>query len=311
MPLNTMKLTPLNQAIIKTLAYSDIFDFPLTRAEVHQYLISSVSTPKHLVDLSLNQLCTRHYISSNLTWVGKSQVELFSLQGREKTFINRSRRHSITEKKTKIGEAIGKWLIKLPTVQAVYLTGTVSINNAQPNDDIDLMIVTINHALWLTRLITTLALEITQKRRKPEVKVHRNRVVRDKICSNLFLTPTSLSVPSFKQSLYTAHEVVQARPLFFKHHTHLQFLWHNRWVYNFLPNTPLPPSSPYPLQTSPLSTILLPVDLLTYYLQQWYMKSRRTTELITPNSAYFHPRDTAKNVLKQYNHKLQKLGITT
>ena len=56
-------------------------------------------------------------------------------------------------------------------------------------------------------------------------------------------------------------------------------------------------------------TLLGQLEYLAFRLQYWYMKRKITNEKVGRHSAFFHPRSTAKIVLRQYFTKLKQLGI--
>ena len=297
-----MSKPPVHAAILRTLAYADIFDFALTLGELHRFLIYDKPVSQAVAAGTLSQLVTNHRIISS-PGVGE-QPTFFALQGRERLFARKQPKLHISEKKAKVGERVGKWLIRVPGLLALYFTGTIAIGNANKFDDIDIMIITKPGHLWTSRLLLTGILELTGKRRKPETS-HASRQVTDKICANLYLDTDHLLIPPSKQDLYTAHEVVQAKPLVAPPLVHQHFLYQNRWVKQYLPNTQIPKK---PETSFPHSPALL--HPTAYRLQRLYMNKRLTNELITPGSAYFHPRNTSLQVLTKYHLKLAKLGLS-
>ena len=65
---------------------------------------------------------------------------------------------------------------------------------------------------------------------------HQRFLVSDKICLNLWLDETALSLPRNQRNLYTAHEVVQVKPILDRDYTYLKFIIANLWLKNYLPN---------------------------------------------------------------------------
>lgn len=302
-----MTLNPLQIAILKTLAYADVFNYPLTIGEIHQYFIHTKPASLSLVKSHVSALLNKRHPSVQTVKAGVGESSKFYfLQGRSQLVTLRKKRQSITDKKAKVGEGVGKWLIKLPHTQAVYLTGAVAINNATINDDVDVFIITKNNSLWTTRLLISGHLFFTKKRRKPKHYQKRSDI-KDKICTNLFLDSTHLKIPPRKQNLFTAHEVVQAKPLFVKNNLHHYFLWQNRWVLHYLPNSSIP-SQPTPSNQHPSFHQSI-INHIAYHLQYAYMKPKLTLETVTLHSAYFHPRNTSKLVLDKYHQRLQLFGI--
>lgn len=56
--------------------------------------------------------------------------------------------------------------------------------------------------------------------------------------------------------------------------------------------------------------LLTQLDHLAYRLQSWYMKPKKTHETVGFHSAFFHPRPTAKIVLKEYQRLTRTILVT-
>lgn len=55
--------------------------------------------------------------------------------------------------------------------------------------------------------------------------------------------------------------------------------------------------------------IFTKLEALARWFQLKYMASRRTTEIVEPGRAYFHPKDCRERVMWEYNERLKKLGL--
>ena len=51
----------------------------------------------------------------------------------------------------------------------------------------------------------------------------------------MFMDGQKMRFPKSEQDIYTAHEIVQLKPLVDKQETYKRFLWQNRWLQEFLP----------------------------------------------------------------------------
>ena len=304
----TPSSTTTKQQIINTLCYADIFNYPLTREEIFHYLIAPQETTKTTINHHLKELKRSSSIISQIptTRVGES-VQLFALPNRTELFSLRVSRYFASINKKKITRRVGKWLKKIPTIKAVFITGALAMNNSDDSDDIDLMIVTSNNHLWTTRVLTNLLLDTINIRRKPEHKSIEQ--LKDKICTNLFISQNHLDLTKTKQNLYTAHEVAQAKLLWQKEDIHQQFLIQNSWINRFLPHC-----SP-PLKNSTLKIDKKPnfkssspniIEKIAYKAQIIYMKNKRTSEITTQNRAFFHPRNTSSIILSRYQKLVSK-----
>ncbi len=290
-------------AILATLRYAQIFSYPLTQGEIYRYTITPKPLSFHQFATSLHQLVTQgKIITSSAGRVGESPI-FFALPSSSHLFKTRTTREKYSHEKMKITRRVGKWLKFIPSIQAVYLTGALSMNNTNHNDDIDLMIITRAHTLWLTRICVTTLLELLHIRRKPEHQT--SATYTNKICANLYLDETAIKLKSSQQNLYIAHEIIQAKPLWQRRQIHTHFLWINRWLSSFLPHSPLPYQKPHPLfpQTtfSFINSLIKPLENLAFWVQLKYMKNKHTSEVIEPQRAFFHPRNTAQQVLNQFS----------
>ena len=283
---------PLQLAVAKTLAYSRHFGLPLTPEKLHRWLISSRP-------ISLARL--RPYLPK-LTAPNRQLIE-------DRLFCS--------QKKLLTARRLARLLGLFPTIKLICATGSLAVDNAQQYDDLDIMVVTSADTLWLTRPLVIFFLKILGLRRPTSLPEHQSPRVSDKVCDNLWLDETALALPGNKRNLYTAHEVLQARPLFDRGNTHARFISANPWIKNYLANAygeavakgkgnsgagrdkkSARNDSSY--SRGEVSTIFAwpnrittVLNSLAFKLQYHYMKKRITRETITLHSAYFHPNDYA------------------
>jgi len=206
-------------AILRTLCYHDIFDYPLTLKEIHRFLIGKKASLKKLQSIINHQ-------SSIINRNG-----FYFLKEREKIASLRKRREKISRKKLATAKRIAGWLRLIPTVKMVAITGALAMENAKKDDDIDFLIVTGKNRLWLTRIQVVLLIELLASR--PQLE---KRKLKDTICLNIFLDEDCFRMPKEKQNLFVAHEIAQMKPLWQKTNIYQKFLKENQWVKKFLPN---------------------------------------------------------------------------
>lgn len=213
-------MKPLPKAVLCTLAYADIFDYPLKEKEIWRFLISTkkespVSVKKTL--LKLPQVSQKE--------------DYFFLRARKDLVALRRKRARLGKKKLKIASKMASWLKLVPFIKLVALTGALAMENSQKDDDIDFLIITSKNRLWLTRLLTVLLIELVGSRRRPGDKKFE-----DKVCLNMFLAESHLALPKKERDLFSAHEVCQMKLLWEKDNTYQKFLKANQWVRRYLPN---------------------------------------------------------------------------
>ena len=130
-----------------------------------------------------------------------------------------------------MAKKVAGWLRLIPWIKMVAVTGNLAMDNAEKNDDIDLLIVTARKRLWLTRLLTNFLVEIVANRRRPN-----DKEVKDKICLNMFLAEDHLKLSIREQNLFTAHEIYQLKPIWARNQLYQKFIQENLWCQKFLPN---------------------------------------------------------------------------
>ncbi len=286
-------MNQLKQSIISTLCYSDIFNFPLTKNELYQHLLSQTLVSKKRFDTILAEL----HQNGNIRKTGS----YFHLPDRASIINTRIQHQAASRIKHQRAQQIASRIIRLPYVEAVFLTGAVAVNNAPTNDDIDIMIVTTKKSLWTCRLFVNGWLDVHWLRRHPY-----SNYVTDKICANLFLSEDNMKMTRNRQNSYTAHEIVQSIPLADPRHLHAAFINENSWIYHFLPHAIKPTETVFPQHRLTAPSWM---ETMMRNLQLMYMKSKRTREMIADDAAFFHPRNTASIVQVQYKHRLKAFGL--
>jgi predicted nucleotidyltransferase len=208
---------PQPNKIGQTLAYFDKYDFPLTKEELVYW--QSVDDD-----------------NKNVKY--QSHSKFYFLSGRQKIVALRKKREKISQDKWAIAKQVGDTLKKFKFIQAVFVTGSLAMNNTKLDDDIDLMVVTSPDVLWIVRFFVNFYLRTV--RRYPGQQLAKNA-----ICINLWLDISNLEISP--QSLYVAHEIMQAKVLWDRNNVSNMFLGSNVWVKNYLPKAyPAQPRLPSP-----------------------------------------------------------------
>ena len=252
--------------------YHELFDYPLTFAELLKWSCRAGSGSAR---------------QANIT----SKNGFFFFDGKESLIYQRLLRKRISTKKLGIAKKAAKILSFIPSVKMVAVTGSLAMRNSTDESDIDLMIVTKKGMLWTTRLLAYCILLATRySLRRPRVKNER-----DALCLNMWLDEGDLVFRN--RNLYTAHEIAQIVPLVDKNKTYEKFLWKNKWILDFWPNTVKIKNLKFKIENSRGRASLL--EWLAFKLQHLYMKPKITREVITPTRALFHPQDWGKIVLSR------------
>jgi predicted nucleotidyltransferase len=274
-------------SILQTLKYSDHFGSPLTSQEIHLRLITSHKVTYAKVIQTLTQMVKKKEVSRLQNY--------YFLPGQNQLATDRNSRFVVSQDQFHLAQKLAKSLAKIPYVLAIYLTGSLAMNNSKSDSDIDFMIITKERRLWTTRFLLTIVTTLFGLRRYPSSKNTAG-----KLCLNLYLTPLSFQLPIHKQSLYTAYELIQAVPLYDPLNTHASLLTENLWISSHLANFKVPPTpriKGHNCSTTRPGIIGQIFEFLAYHLQLLYMHHKLTREYITKDSAFFHPHNPADIVL--------------
>jgi hypothetical protein len=205
----------LEEAIHWTILYADIFDFPLTRDELFTFLVTA-SGSRPAVDAAIDRALSNDY---GLETDGK----FVYLQGRAETVMRRLERSRVARSAWRLARFYARLIWALPYVRMVAVTGTLAINNVEPDADIDFLVVTEPGRLWMTRGMIVLLCRLA-------------RLQGDTLCPNYLISSRALQLNS--HDLYAAHELAQMVPIHGK--SVAQRLWtENQWCRSFLPNARL------------------------------------------------------------------------
>jgi hypothetical protein len=289
--------TAVSDAIIKAVAYADIFDYPLRPPEVQRYLVG-VTAPLRLVLAVLDEGCT------GLMRDG----DFVMLEGRAQLPTIRRRRATVAARMRPRALAFARLVAGLPFVRMVGLTGALAVANVEADADIDYLIVTAPGRLWLCRALVIALVRLAGQ---------RNGV----ICPNYLISTRALALPN--PSLYSAHELTQMLPLAGSS-VYCALRAANRWTAEFLPNATTPPGGLPCAEQRALPTSLAEA-LLSTRIGTWAERTemQRKTQLLRARARGDHEAQFAadwckghfeghsQRTLAAYRARLAALGIET
>lgn len=281
----------INKGEFLALCYHDIFEYPLLKKELGKWEVGNVDVSRE--------------VGSGKFWTVQVTGEYYHLPGREQVVLKRIHRASVSEEKLKKAGHAAQLIGRIPTVQFVGITGSLSMNNSQTGSDIDLFIITKRNTLWTTRLI---ALLLTKLLSVPTRRAHKT-FSDNSLCLNLWLNENHLMIPEDKRNIYTAHEVLQILPLVNKNKTFEKFLAKNIWARDFWPRGKSG-FTIYDLGIKKRNNLTLSLirlfEPIAYRFQLWHMRSRLTRERIEPGRAFFHPIDWGEFVMREFIERANK-----
>ncbi|MBC7814276.1 MAG: hypothetical protein H7175_24185 [Burkholderiales bacterium] len=204
----------IEAAILRTVLYADVFNFPMTAQEIHHFLIHP--EPTRLEDIEAF-LCTPGPLRELLD----EEHGYFVCAGRADLIHTRIERERASQTLWPLARRYGMWLSRLPFVRMVALTGALAVRNAAADDDdLDFLVVTTPGRVWVARAFSIVL-----------VRLGRLRGV--EICPNYVLAVDALRQE--RQDLFIAHEVAQMVPIYGRD-LYEQMRAANEWVLLHLPN---------------------------------------------------------------------------
>jgi hypothetical protein len=206
----------LERAILHTILYADLFDYPLTSAEVAHYLIG--------LSCLAEEVCT---CLSRSDWLAERVTEVdgyFVVRGREALVAQRLERAVASDRLWRRARRFVRVLRALPFVRMIGITGALAMRNSAAGDDIDVFIVTAPDRVWLTRAF---AIGL----------VYMGKLCGDTLCPNYLISERVFALE--RHTLFVAHEFAQMSPVY-GFAVYDQMLTANGWVHSFLPNASHP-----------------------------------------------------------------------
>ena len=287
----------LVQAILQTVAYADVFDYPLTLAEIYHYLVGVSASLEAVQDaLQANTLLSTYLVQEGGYYV---------LPGREHLIPLRQGRSQQAHRLWPRALTYARWISRLPFVRMVAVTGTLSVDNVEQQADLDYLVVTAPGRLWLCRGMAMLLVRFAGLRG-------------DVVCPNYFISERALVFT--ERNLYTAHELVQMVPL--SGPEVFRRMWSlNNWAFDFLPNAAASPpdrpasASPNPFYKNWLESWLsaAPGAYLEKFEMQRKLRQLTRPRAIAPEAAFSadwckgHFNNHGQHTLSAYASRLHQI----
>jgi hypothetical protein len=201
----------LARSVLGALVYADLFDYPLSVAEIARYQIAT--------SYSEEEIAFALTTSAELALRVSRQGDLYCLCGREVVFETRRERAEASTVVWQRAAIYSRILARLPFVRMVAVTGALAVDNIAARPDIDLFIVTRQGRVWIGRRFIIGLVRLA-------------RLFGDDLCPNYVLSRRHLGLE--QQDLFTAHELAQMVPLYGKA-LYREMIERNDWALQFLP----------------------------------------------------------------------------
>ena len=291
---------PRDRAIVATLLYYDIFSFPLRAEELLRY--------------------AHHHLPNDVPHQGEwwdSHDAFWFLKGREHYIHRRAELTNASLEKLQRARKFARLLQIVPGVRYIGVTGSLAMESAVPEDDIDFLVIAAKNRLWLTRALVLSALLAWGVKRPDDGRNEYPNL----ICANIFLSESDLYIPD--ENLFIAHEICQMLPLLGET-TYHNFLSANTWVKRFLPqwkpaslefqDRALWRNAQRTFELAFANGIGTRIDreLAQRQLKRIESKHARghnTNVKVTPTQLRFHARDLSDYVVSTFNARWDALNL--
>jgi len=218
------KPSVLETAIIKTVAWFSLFDYPLTLFEIWKW--SGHKTSLAEVEGALRESV---WLRGRLEF----QDGFFVLGGRpiETLIAIRQERFLDATRKFKKLHRAARYFSLFPFVRAVFACNTLAWHHTMPESDIDLFIVVAPGTIWLSRLLLVMPFRLLGRRPK--------QTTIDPFCFSFFITSDSLSLEKLllpDGDPYMSYWLASLIPILDRGEIQNQLVEKNKWAFEILPN---------------------------------------------------------------------------
>jgi len=302
-------MSPLESAILKTIAYFDIFSYPLTSWEIWKWLYGQ-KAEFFEVEKALQT-------SENLkSRIGFSQG-FYCLLGHEQNMKLRRERYELALNKFDKTISFVQKLVRLPFIKYVAVCNTLGLMNARDESDIDLFIIVKPGHIWTVRLLAAGYAQIRKLRPKGE-----NR--KNKFCLSFYITEDALDLKPllYQDDLYFIYWLATLIPIFDPENLTDKLWQQNSWLKNFLPNVePRETASQREISPLAISKALEKVfgfhqfeNLAEKLEKSWMPESLKkianqdSRVVLNEKILKFHDNDRRKEYAQAFHERLNHLG---
>jgi len=166
----------LAEAILKTFAFFDTFNYPLTSFEVWRLCETRADFSE------IQNVLLENFLSSRL----EQKNGFYFLRGRENIIESRRQFAILAEKKMRRARLALKLWRFVPGLKGVAVCNNFYYH---PGSDVDLLVITDKNSLWLTRILVTLITHFAGMR------MDRKKIA-DQVCLSFFISENGLDLSS-------------------------------------------------------------------------------------------------------------------
>lgn len=217
----------IEKSILATLAWFDVFDYPVTSEELYKHLWKDTSQESYA-----------NFLHTLDAMEGKKSIQreygFYFLPGRTGLVEKRQEKIALIEHKMRIAQKATNSIRFIPFVESIFLCNTVAFGWPKEESDVDVFIIISKGRLWLARFLVTIALSIKGLRRN---KKH----IADKVCLSFYITDDALTIKDLaldNEDIYLVYWMRYLIPLYTSYEAYLDFQAANAWATQY--TKPLP-----------------------------------------------------------------------
>jgi hypothetical protein len=297
----------LQSAILRTLLYFDMFDYPLKLSEILSFLPSN-----SVADADLRLASVRSPLCERLA----EKDGYYYLKGRPDSLVkDRLEKERRARRQMRIAHVITRIIRSFPFVRGVFVSGELSKGVASKKSDIDFFVVTAPNRIWITRTFFALFKKVFLLNRKTL------------FCYNHITSDRNLAIT--ERNIYTAMEVATLRPTY-NPGLYRNIMIANEWIKAYLPNSYSVPSESGGVQYQvPLTERMLESIVSAEFLDgidqwllgQWRKLWHRRYCLLSPENrerlyrceaqlSTAYGNDFQPRITQAYKQRLEQFGLT-
>lgn len=214
---------PLQNSILRTLHYFDMFSYPLTREELYRFLWQ----PPVISYTDFSECLDQEKIPG----VDESDGYCY-LSNHQENLVKRNLSLVCSETRLRKARLAAKFLRAIPFLKAIFVCNTVAAGTANDQSDIDFFIVSTSKRVWMVRLFSNLILRVFG------LRTYKNKTT-NRVCLSFFVDEKHLDLSSLRvanDDIHFAYWIYQMVPIYDPEKIHENFLGLNQWIKAFLPH---------------------------------------------------------------------------
>jgi len=203
-------------SFIKTMCFFDIFDFSLTKEELHEYMLDRKWSQEEISDFVNHE-----------KFVIENKNYLF-LEGRAITSIVRKDKERRAIKLIQKAQKFIKYMQFLPFIRMVGICNGLAFYDAEKGSDIDVFIITEKKRLFTARLFAYLYTQLLRIRR-------HGKKVKGRFCLSFIISNEAMNLENLKlneDDIYFFYWIRLLQPVIGKV-TYNSFIKENNWIHKY------------------------------------------------------------------------------